>query len=452
MWEGINGHLSRGGDFQKRKAFVETYNLEGLSTFGLQTIGTDVWVFGSGASPGGLPAGVNYQRLQHSTNDMTAILWSTLFDGKIYAIAEFDNGDIRHFYDGSDVADWHTTNSGDPGNDGTPALFALTFNTKVYAGGSNSLLYFSKINDPADWNSASTGAGSINMSNQDEGSADLTGLATYIGQLAIFSRNAIQIWSMDADPANNAKQQVLRYTGTRSPGSVQSFGDLDVFYLHSSGIRSLRARDSSNAASVSDVGTLIDPLIQDWIDDLTGDEIASIPSIIEPSENRYWLGIGNRIVVFSHFPGSKISGWSWYEPGITPEDFADSGDNTGPYVRAADKIYKYGGSDDDTYGDDYEVVCALPFMDAQKPGHWKDWMGFDLLATGDWEVRLRNDPNDLNRAINFGSLSEYSVNEPNAPAIGRSPSVAPYLTHQGAGYAAVSGMLLHYATGPSESQ
>lgn len=42
---------------------------------------------------------------------------------------------------------------------------------------------------------------------------------------------------------------------------MQEIEDDDVFFLSESGIRSLRARDSSNAAFASDIGNPIDTLI-----------------------------------------------------------------------------------------------------------------------------------------------------------------------------------------------
>src|SRR3546814_10554479 len=68
--------------------------------------------------------------------------------------------------------------------------------------------------------------------------------------LAIFARRAIQIEYVDPDPALNQQLQVLNNIGTVAPHSVVSFGDSDVFFLSESGVRSLRARDSSNSASV----------------------------------------------------------------------------------------------------------------------------------------------------------------------------------------------------------
>jgi hypothetical protein len=74
---------------------------------------------------------------------------------------------------------------------------------------------------------------------------------------------------LDPDPLQNVEKQVLENIGTFAPKSVVPFGDIDVFFLSDSGIRSLRARDSSNQAGMSDVGTPIDEYLLDYLSTLT---------------------------------------------------------------------------------------------------------------------------------------------------------------------------------------
>jgi hypothetical protein len=114
-----NGHINQGGEIEKRKAFVRTALPAG--TFGLQSDGTDLWVFGSAATPGGLPSGVQYQRLQVAVAvvlgvtqyaSMTSVVYSTIHNGKLFVIANFDDGALpgtsraHVFYDGVEVSDF----------------------------------------------------------------------------------------------------------------------------------------------------------------------------------------------------------------------------------------------------------------------------------------------------------------------------------------------------------
>jgi hypothetical protein len=98
----VNAHITRGGDLEKRKAFVSTYTLPS-GTFGLASLSGDLYVFGSGTDPG-VPSGITYQRLQHpSAQAMTAVLNVEIFNGKLYVIAKYADDSIYHFYDGSRV-------------------------------------------------------------------------------------------------------------------------------------------------------------------------------------------------------------------------------------------------------------------------------------------------------------------------------------------------------------
>jgi hypothetical protein len=103
LWECVNAHITRGGDIEKRKAFVETYALE-PGTFGLAQAAGDLYVFGSAVAPA-MPADVTYQRLQHpDALAMTRIVDVDTFNGKLYVVAEYSDGATYHFYDGVIVA------------------------------------------------------------------------------------------------------------------------------------------------------------------------------------------------------------------------------------------------------------------------------------------------------------------------------------------------------------
>lgn len=105
LYELKNGHISRGGEIEKRKAFVAKYVLP-AGTFGLQSNGTALFVYGSGADPG-VPVGVTYQRLQHPDGlAMTAFMDGVLFNNQPYVLAKFSDNTVEHFYNSSIIHDW----------------------------------------------------------------------------------------------------------------------------------------------------------------------------------------------------------------------------------------------------------------------------------------------------------------------------------------------------------
>lgn len=104
----FNAHITRGGDAEKRKAFLPAYNLP-VGTLGAITAAGSIYVFGSAAEPVGIPAGVLYQRLQHpDAYDMTRVVMARVSDGKTVVLAKYSNGSTLLFYDGALVREWLT--------------------------------------------------------------------------------------------------------------------------------------------------------------------------------------------------------------------------------------------------------------------------------------------------------------------------------------------------------
>lgn len=103
LWLGENVHVGRGGDIERAKKFVPVYeDLE--DTFGLGQVRGQLYVFGSADLSASVPNGIQYQRLEApSTPAMTRVLMNTTFNGKHYVIAEYEDGNINHFYDGARV-------------------------------------------------------------------------------------------------------------------------------------------------------------------------------------------------------------------------------------------------------------------------------------------------------------------------------------------------------------
>lgn len=333
---------------------------------------------------------------------------------------------------------------GSAGNPQAVGESLLAFKSKLYSTASNTL-YFSALGNGTLWNTNQTGAGFISMTNQAEGAEDLKAVATYQGYMGVFSRNAVQIWSMDDDETLNTQIQVLPNTGTFAPKSVVSFGDTDVFYLADSGVRSLRARDSSNAAFVSDVGTSIDDLVISTVKPLTDAQKAVALARVEPIDGRYWLVIQGTIFVFSFFPGSKISAWSTYTPGFTISDIAVV--NSDIYCRSGDTIYLYGGTDGTTV-DTSQCIATLPFLDAESPATLKNLLSVDVGAEGEWLVELGTNINEADEFETLGTITDSTFDQPRTGAIGESTHFSLRFTSTASAQTAkIGSAVLHYTGG-----
>jgi hypothetical protein len=498
-----------------------------------------------------MPAGVTYQRLPHPDGvDMTALLDADSFDGKIYAIAQYADGSIFHFYDGARVSDWEVgvvragmaTNAGiaahlaslitadaavnatafgnvivvtasvvntpftitaeatnaEGGTDNqsaavtTPTAAAggiaqvsnvtiagtfdigdrftvlinsvkygakfmpavkgtacRTHKSKMYAC-CGSLLQFSGINDATAWNSLDdTGASFINMSNQDGGSETLVGLGLFQKNLAIFSENVIQTWSMNADPALNAQLQVLNNTGTTAHKSIIAYGNQDIAYLDKTGIRGLQARTAvADLASVNDIGTPIDTYVQAHVKTISETVRDATCAAIDPYDSRLWMAIGNKIFVYTSFPSAKINAWTTYEPGFQVDAMVSL--NRRNYVRSGDTIYKYGGDDNETY-DSSEVTVTLPYFHDNKPANYRELRGFDADLANLWAVTVLVDPRDTTQYVDIGNLEGLTYVEGDIGIPCRSPFSAPKFVCNSAGYARISNFAVHFQKGPVEA-
>lgn len=102
-----NVHLTRGNDYEVRKAFVPQYQLPIGLTYGLAVLNEVPYVFGAGTRPPALDATFGYQQLAHPTGQpMSRILSWDVYDGKLYVAAQYADSSVHHFYDGARVTTW----------------------------------------------------------------------------------------------------------------------------------------------------------------------------------------------------------------------------------------------------------------------------------------------------------------------------------------------------------
>lgn len=440
-----NAHLTRGGEIEKRKALVEFGTLP-ADTFGLHAVLGELYVFGTIAPPDDMPTGVNYQQLVLDTPGptITRIVSATNFRGKIQVLAKFSDDSYHMFYDGAEVTDFRTTHLS--ANEVPTAI--KTFQDRVYATIDSVLAgsgYDGVDPDSTVWTLSGTDAVSIDLSLKDENASELIGLGVYQDQIAVFSRRSVQVWDVDPDPEKIFLYQTLNWVGCCAANTIVSLGEVDLFFLSDTGIRSLRAHNVANLASTQDVGTAIDPEVIAWMRTLSADEIASAVAAVEPADGRVLLAIGSRVYVFTHFPGSKVTAWSTYSFGVTITAFASVG--TRLYARAGDTVYLYGGEDGETY-DDSAVLAKLPFHDAGTPATQKDLTGIDLGCEGTWSVAVALNPDDPSTEETLAASvgSTYGTKQ-RYDAQGQSTHFSLIFRHEADGPALMANAVLHYQPG-----
>jgi hypothetical protein len=226
-----------------------------------------------------------------------------------------------------------------------------------------------------------------------------------------------QFWQMDPDPDLNQYSHSVP-VAVAAERSLISYGDGDVVYLGSDGIRALSARDSSNVATLLDIGSPIDSLVQEFTRENTGSEetdsilvrfasfMLTHTSILHPVSGQLWMFLGDQIFVYANHPGAKVKAWSIFD---MPQPLAANlSVRNGPeksqwcadvcqfgtdvMIRNyADEVYIYGGADGSAY-DHTEVEVVTPHMDIGRPGTEKHFTGIDLACSGEWRIEVSLDP------------------------------------------------------------
>ncbi len=276
--------------------------------------------------------------------------------------------------------------------------FVFTFNDKLYVLAGEKV-FFSAVEGPTDFNGLdSVGNGFVQLSNKFIIPENPTAVAAYQGRLVFFSRQGMQIWTTPADPSAWQLNQVLELIGTRSPFSVRSSGDLEVFFLDETGIRSLRAKETTLNAFPEDLGSPIDSLVQAKLVASSDAQKDAACGIVEPTSKRYWLFLKDTIYVFSTFPTSKIAAWSKYlatyssggvQTAFTPSRFVVFKGMV--YARDTTALYLFGGTDNNTF-DNAVATAELPWLDGKTPSTRKSSKGVDILIRNGWTLTAGMDP------------------------------------------------------------
>ena len=329
--------------------------------------------------------------------------------------------------------------------------FCRTHMDKMYSA-SGSLLYFSETSTnggpSAFTNDTLNGAGVINLSSQDSGSSALTSIALYQGKLAVFSETSVQVWTMSADPKLNSFSQILNNVGTSAPNSVVSLGNIDTYFLSQLGVRSLRARDASNVAIVSDVGNPIDDMILYDMSQLSSLKRDAAFGLIDPVDGRYWLSVGPKVYVYSYFPSSGINAWSVYKPTTGPDRIEMEIShlatlNNRIYARSENFVYAYGGLTGNRY-DESVVKIQMPYLDGGKPAHFKTISAVDSACIGEWDIYIGCDISAPDAFDYVGKIqnSTYSNGRIMTTAIGTHASVK--MENSADGYAKIGNFAVHF--------
>jgi hypothetical protein len=394
-----NAFITAGAEIEKRAAFV-LFQAAPANSVGVISRNGFTYVVQNGSSaiadpPGAAPGtsvGIVTLPMPVAVTQVRVFSWA-VFNGNFYiTLRNTATGQYYHYYNQVRVTDATPGFGPDLMNTGPIRVYG----SKIY-GVDGRMLRFSASNNPMQWNpptapAVNDGSGWVDLSAQDADSTSLSGMEVYYSQMAIFSRLSCQFWSLNADPSQNAFHQLLRMTGLIASNGSTQFGNGDVMYVSSSGIRSLRVQNVSLTAGITDVGTPIDDVFRQLMVSNGEYWFYYARALIQPRTGRLFVMLPDRLLVLSTFQEPAITAWSYFD---APFNFDDSC-VADPYLvfRGTDgNIYQYGGDHLLTY-DSTQAEVITPALNCNSPSTNKLFHGFDVGATGTWTLSVGCDPNN----------------------------------------------------------
>jgi len=444
-----NCHVSPGGEIEKRMAFVPFWSVDPLSR-GLVEVNQKLYTFGpNGPYKVEPPSGTwSIGVLGQQTTTIYEIIDYDLFDNKVFTILWKDSvGTVGRYYDGLDLPL-------------ARGFYCRTYKNKMYTV-EGSILYFSAIGNAGDWSGMAPPdpTNFIDLSMGDSDMTDSVALEVYYDKLAIFSSTAVQLWILDPDFTKNQYVQTLRQAGTTAWRSVLQYGSGDVMYMSQSGIRSLRARNSSLAAAVSDIGSPLDPLLQDLFRSMGRDWMSGTIALLQPVTGRFWIIMAgsrdyegatptSKIYVLSAFPGPKITAWSEYDAGFVITAACLHNDHV--VVRDDNNtVYAYGGTSDlGPVYDDCPVELIFPFHAGEGVATFKSFSALDATCNGvPWQVSAAFNTQDPTVEDFIGIFDGPSFPQGKIQLFGHTTHMSLRLRSQELGPQVLSNLIVHYQGG-----
>jgi hypothetical protein len=215
---------------------------------------------------------------------------------------------------------------------------------------------FSAIDRPTVFNDLNaSGRGLIELANYYAAPEDAKAIAPFQGKIVPFGANSSKVFDVAANPVDYNDLQTLDNSGTVAKLSVQAWGELELYFLDQTGIRSFRTRQNSLNAYLTDIGSPIDLAVQAKLAESTPAQIAAACGIVDPSSGRYWLYLKDTIYVLSNFPNNGIEAWATFDATYQSTDFV---------VRIAqdDIILSYGSIAYGMVNDVTKAVATIPIV------------------------------------------------------------------------------------------
>lgn len=267
-----------------------------------------------------------------------------------------------------------------------PYLFAASRKLVSHDVSTNNVWYSSSVNGPTDW-TASGDAGFLPVTQHINGDPEVRGFSYFGSKLAVFFRDAVQLWTFLTDPADNEVADIIGGAGTEQSGSIVNMMG-DSLYFAQGGFRSLSIVVASGQAEDGDIGANIQAETSQL--DLTNTQLVSLWS---PSRSQYLCAVGTTMYVFTNSRQANVQGWTKYTLPFSISHIVEFRGRV--YVRSGNTIYVF---DPNFAGESgYAWTARFPYLYAGEPGRKKQWIAYETQQSGTQKLTIY--PNVRNEAI-----------------------------------------------------
>jgi len=374
--------------------------------------------------------GGNGDWVASETVDLVDVWFVDVFNGFIYVVVEYDNGEIRHHYldDGErreknpdyvepeEPEESEEPEEPDPSDPGDPeepepeipeyiditgvtqiidpncphSKIALKAASKMFSVSvDGASVRFSKTGDPVDW-SESEDAGFLPTGLNARGDRAAKALGMYQNKMVVLMRDGAQVWTIDPDPTVMRLDELVENVGSSFSESLSTVSG-DLYFLSDFGFRSITTEQLIAKLSDVDIGSPVDDLVRKSIRDHAG---TSPKAIYYYGNGKYLCAIDDEVFVYAVSKTAKIAAWSRYQYGMSIEDWAEL--NSILYLRSGDAVFMLDENAYDDDGEEFEVFVQLPYMDFKSPGDLKHIIGIDLVVDGECYFSIAYDAADEN--------------------------------------------------------
>lgn len=261
------------------------------------------------------------------------------------------------------------------------------------------VIRYSKTGDATNWNEERD-AGFLPSGRNTASSVSVVCVAMHENDLIVFMPEQLQVWAVDADPANMRLKNTIHNIYCISAATVCNVGN-DLYFLTRNGFRSLKMNEYGENRAEYDIGSPID--------DIAKAAIANNPQHLYAScyysyIGAYMCAIGSQLFVFTQNQPSRIAAWSIWTVGAAIVHFVPIGNDL-YCVDVQGNFYKFTPTASDDAGVPFEVVAQIPFMDFKSPGILKMLIGVDAIVDGQCDVHIAPNADYPDEFVHIEALS-----------------------------------------------